>query len=142
MRRAIYLFLGCLLLAVSGCHKEIPEPEVKIIVQPVSDTDVPLVVPVSIIENTSKDPFYVRHQVKGREVLIECIIQGVTFRESNTGNRGKMILYVDGKKREEIDSAAFIVRGLSPGTHRLKLEVVKANNTAYKLKKEFYVTIP
>lgn len=70
------------------------------------------------------------------------MISGISFRSNHTGNKGKMILFIDGKKTKEISSAAFIVKGLNPGTHKVKLEIVKINNQPYDLTKEFYATIP
>lgn len=142
MRIFIYPVVLCILITLMGCQKDIPEPETKITLQSLSYTSLSSDIPVSGIEHQQTEPFYVKHHVKGKEVLIECIVQGITFRETNANNKGKILLYVDGKKREEISSAAFIVKGLPSGTHRLKLEVIKENNGSLHLQKEFNITIP
>ena len=49
-----------------------------------------------------------KHQVKGNDVYIECIVKDASFRNNGT----KLILYIDGKKTKEINNAAFIVKGL------------------------------
>ncbi len=131
MRILKFLLIVCLLLMISGFEKNRS--------QPVTYTDV---FPIKNSDLKQDESFYVRHQVKNNDVLIECIVQGITFRDINANNKGKIIIYVDGKKREEISSAAFIIKGLSSGTHRLKLEVIKTNDASYNLQKEFYVTIP
>jgi hypothetical protein len=141
MRKFIYVYIICLLVAISGCHKDIPEPETKIIVKPISLHSSSQEMPVFKTSLNSKEQFFVNHKVEGSNVFIECIVQGITFRETSGKNKGKIILYVDGIKKEEIFSAAFIVKGLSSGTHRLKLEVVTENNSSVMMKKEFNVVI-
>lgn len=88
--------------------------------------------------------FHVQHHTKGNQVMVECVVTGISFRESDKTKQkvGKMVLWIDGKKSKEVDSAAFIIRGLSPGSHKLKLEVVKLNNEPYGLIREFMVNIP
>ncbi|WP_223595967.1 hypothetical protein [Neobacillus bataviensis] len=87
---------------------------------------------------------YVKHHTRGNQVMVECIVTGISFRESehNKHKVGKMVVWVDGKRNLEIASAAFIIKNLSPGSHTLKLEVVKLNNAPYGLDKEFVVNIP
>ena len=87
---------------------------------------------------------YVKHHTKGNQVMVECIVTGISFRESDHNKQkvGKMVVWVDGKKNLEIASAAFIIKNLSPGSHTFKLEVVKLNNEPYGLDKEFMVNIP
>lgn len=141
MRMFIYVYIVCLLMAISGCKKDLPEPETKNSGKPISIHTVSLDSPVFKTSLSSNEPFFVKHKIDGRNVLIECIVQGITFRETDGNNKGKIILYVDGKKKEEISSAAFIVKGLSSGIHRLKLEVVTENGSSIIMEKEFNVTI-
>jgi len=137
-----YLLIVCLLFMFVSCKKDIPKPETNLDIFPIINTDLSTVVPVSTLIFNENDPFYVRHQVKDNNVLIECIVPGITFRNKSTSNRGKIIIYVDGKKKEEISSAAFIIKGLPSGTHRLKLEAIKIKDSSFHLQREFYVTIP
>ena len=87
---------------------------------------------------------FVQYESKGNNVFVECIVTGVTFRENNHSNRkvGKMIVWVDGKKSQEVSAAAFIIKDLAYGNHKLKLEVVDLHNKSYGLSKEFMVNIP
>ncbi|MBY0120823.1 hypothetical protein [Bacillus sp. S/N-304-OC-R1] len=142
MRRFIYLYMICLLVVTTGCHKDKPKPETKFIVEPMNVSTSNKDVAVTAIAQNSSDQFYVNHQVKGKNLFIECIVPGITFRETNASNKGSIILYIDGQKKDQISSAAFIVKGLSAGTHKIKLEVLKDNETSSILKREFYVTIP
>ncbi|MBT2687906.1 hypothetical protein J7I93_06915 [Bacillus sp. ISL-47] len=139
--RCLSLILFLFLLA--ACQKDIPEPETKLEVEPVNTLELATDMPVSGVESSNaKNPFYVRHQVRGKDVLVECILQGVSFSGQTAKDKGKILLYVDGIKKEEISSAAFIVKGLSSGNHRIRLELVKEKQPSLKLKREFYVSIP
>ncbi|WP_026581533.1 hypothetical protein [Bacillus sp. J33] len=142
MKGLKYLFCIQLLFILGACHRDIPEPETKLQVESVAAMEIGSDMPVSGIESNKKDPFYVRHQVRGKNVLVECIVQGVSFRGQSAKEKGKILLYVDGTKKEEISSAAFIIKGLSSGTHRIRLELVKGNQPSASMNKEFYVTIP
>ncbi|WP_066289482.1 hypothetical protein [Bacillus sp. FJAT-29937] len=141
MKRFIYLYILCLFVGLAGCQNDKPKPETKLMIQAVNISNLDHYIPVMALP-ASKDPFYVNHQVKGKNIFIECVVPGITFRDSNHSNKGSIILYVDGKKKEKISSAAFIVKGLPAGSHRIKLEVVKDNQPTPIMKKEFYVTIP
>ncbi|GLB61196.1 hypothetical protein [Cytobacillus sp. NCCP-133] len=142
MKGLKYLISILFLLILAACHKDIPEPETMLEIESVSAIELASDIPVLGIESNAKDPFYVRHQVRGKDVLIECIVQGVSFRGHSTKDKGKILLYVDGVKKEEISSAAFIVKGLDTGTHRIRLALMKGNQPSAELNKEFYVSIP
>lgn len=86
---------------------------------------------------------FVQHQIKGETVLINCIVTGISFRESDLSKKklGKLVISIDGKKKSEVNAAAFIIKGLTPGSHTVKVEVVDLNNTPYGMEKEFMVNI-
>jgi len=148
LKRIVPFIILLFLLAgiVSGCQKELlkPETEPKIVSMDLSSYFHAEIVPV-YNQNLKEIPsLFIQHEIKGNQVLVECIVNGVSFRESDHSKQkiGKMIVWVDGKKYSEVTSAAFIIKGLSPGGHKLKLEVVKLNNEPYGLTKEFIVNIP
>jgi hypothetical protein len=97
-------------------------------------------------KNPSKTPpsFTVQHHVKGNNIFVECILTGISFRQSDMTSQkvGKLIVSIDGKKSQEVVSAAFILKNLESGQHKVKLEVVSLNNEPYGLMKEFLVNIP
>lgn len=142
MRGFICLFLSCFLLSTAGCKRDIPKPETNSDLLPIINTDSSNVVAVSRLNMNYTEPFYVKSHVNGKDVFIECIIPAVTFRDTNASNKAKMIVYVNGKIKEEVSSAAFIIKDLPPGTHRVKLKVIKLKDASYHLQKEFLVTIP
>lgn len=115
-----------------------PEPEVKV-----------SVVPMSVVQSQheslpvmsqSEEEFQVQHHVKGNSVFVECMLSNISFRD-HSQNKGKILLYVDGKLEKEIHTAAFIIKGLASGPHKIRLEVKKPNNEPYHLSEEFTVNI-
>ncbi|NSL50753.1 hypothetical protein [Calidifontibacillus erzurumensis] len=95
------------------------------------------------IEN---DPITVKHFVKGNDIYVECVISNFVFskRNDNKINKkgyGYLQLYLDGKKIDDIYTAAFIIKGLSKGNHKITLQLVQNDGTPYNIKKEFDVTI-
>jgi hypothetical protein len=98
----------------------------------------------NVMPSTEIPSLFVHHEIKGEQVLIECIVTGISFRETDhsKGKIGKIVVWVDGKKKTEVNAAAFIVKGFSSGSHRVKLEVVNLNNESYGMAKEFVVNIP
>ncbi|WHY02265.1 hypothetical protein [Neobacillus sp. DY30] len=98
-----------------------------------------------VSEYSDKAPsLYVQSQTKGNNVFVECILSGISFRQSDQQGRktGKLIIWLNGKKTKEVNSAAFIIKGLPPGEHTVKLEVVDLKNVPYGVSKEFLVNIP
>ncbi|MCR2820838.1 DUF2846 domain-containing protein [Lederbergia panacisoli] len=118
----VCLFLFVLL---TGCRHKLPEPE-SLIAEASDHSNRPQIMDI-------------RHVVEGQNVKIECIISGVSFVSGK--NQGKVLLYVDGQRYGEFNTAAFIVKNLEPGTHRLKIDVVKQNNESFGINHQFLVTI-
>lgn len=110
------LFLIFMLLA--ACQDDIPEPETK---KSVLTEEASIQTSGFIIE--AVDSFNVKHQVKENDVYFECVVKGASFRNDGA----KIILYIDGKRIKEIDHAAFIVKGLNKGMHKIKLELIGPN---------------
>jgi hypothetical protein len=100
--------------------------------------------PMASNKDEGKPALFVQYESKGNNVFVECIVTGVTFREKDQSIKktGKMIVWVDGKKNKEVSTAAFIIKNLAAGNHKLKLEVVDLHNKTYGLTKEFMVNIP
>jgi hypothetical protein len=97
------------------------------------------------IEYSEVNPsFFVQSKTKGNNVYVECILSGISFRESDQNGQkvGKLIIWLDGKKTQEVNSAAFIIKGLPPGKHEVKLEVVDLKNKSYGITNVFLVNIP
>jgi hypothetical protein len=96
-------------------------------------------------QNINQTPsLVVQTSIKDKNVYVECILTGISFRQSEQNSKkvGKLVIYVDGKKTDVVNSAAFIIKGLQPGQHGVKLEVVDLKNEPYGIRKEFLVNIP
>ncbi|PLS06433.1 hypothetical protein [Neobacillus cucumis] len=137
--KQLYVLIFFILLA-SGCQREITKPEIKPKFINIYQSS------VSVFHQDDNEipSLFVKHEIKGNQIYIECLVTGISFRNRERSKQkiGKMQVWVDGKKSREITSAAFIIKGLSPGKHKLKLEIVKLNNEPYGLSKEIMVNIP
>ena len=58
------------------------------------------------------DPFFISHQVKGNDVYVECRIKDISFRN----DLATIILTVDGKRMDEINHPAFVIKGIQKGS--------------------------
>ena len=120
LRLMVPLFLPIFIVA---CQKEIPEPETKEI------SFYPYEAILASAKELGKvDPFFIRHQVKGNDVYVECRIKDISFRNG----LAIMVLTIDGKKMNEINHPAFVIKGLQKGTHQIKLEILKKNEKSLK----------
>ncbi|MDF2789067.1 MAG: hypothetical protein K0S80_2165 [Neobacillus sp.] len=98
-----------------------------------------------VSEYSEKTPsLHVQSRTKGNNVFVECVLSGISFRQSEQNDRkvGKLVIWLDGKRTKEVNSAAFIIKGLPPGEHSVKLEVVDLKNVPYGVTQEFLVNIP
>ncbi|WP_445488457.1 hypothetical protein [Niallia sp. 03133] len=123
-----------------ACSDDIPDPKVKPKTESAHEHRIPLqAVQASSASNNRE--FSVKHIVKGNAVYIECKTTSVSFRKNSEKKQAKIILKVDHRLVNEYRSAAFVVRNLKPGNHKISLEVVNEANESYHLGKEFMVTI-
>jgi hypothetical protein len=123
-----------ILTILVSCQNDKPKPETKRGFSLVSPEKV---FASSFVTEEVEDPFFVKHHVKGRDVYIECIVKGASFREKNA----KIIVYIDGKKEEEKTNAAFVLKGLEPGKHQIQLQLKKAKNSNSAIIEEFNVLV-
>ena len=138
--KSIFLLLNLFILSLTACQKDLPEPEAKADIIPMVSIHTAHDVPA--VGREDAQHFTVQHHVKDQNVFVECMIPNFSFREHHE-NKGKMVLYVDGEKKEEIKTAAFIIKGLTPGTHKIKLLVFKSeNDQKASMVKQFSVDIP
>lgn len=132
MKKMCYIISLLFLFLLVGCQNDIPEPETK-------DTSFQMneAVQASGYSISQIDPFFVKYQVKGHDVYVECRVKDVSFRSGDA----KIVLFINGKKTKEIKQAAFVVKGLPSGTHQLKLELIKQNEHSAKAIKEMEIVI-
>ncbi len=135
VRKMVFVFLIGLLL--NACHKDIPDPEVKREVSIVPMHTVRAENDVVVLGMKSEQSFSVQHHVKENNVYVECFIPDISFTNRNTS----LIVSVDGKQKKVVTTAAFIIKGLSKGSHQIQLQVVEKNQRREDMKKNFEVLI-
>ncbi|WML43583.1 hypothetical protein [Neobacillus sp. PS3-40] len=145
--RSWFFFISILLLGVlSGFQSDLPKSDTIQKSLPIKNSSTSMQERSVITANqipTEKQSLFVHYQTKGNNLFVECIVTGISFRELDQSQQkvGKIIVWLDGKKKQEADAAAFIIKGLTNGNHQLKLEVVNLKNEPYGLSKEFDITI-
>jgi hypothetical protein len=140
LKKKNWMFLISILLfgIFSSCQPDLPNPKTKYLSfmnKRIASASNQIV--------TEKPSLVVHYLTKGDNLFVECIVTGITFREMDQSQQriGKMIVWLDGKKKQEVSAAAFIMKGLSNGNHQLRLEVVNLQNKPYGLSKEFNINI-
>lgn len=125
-----------------GCSQDKPKPEtfMNIEVTPIEmlQNQEPAAV-VAVNQEVKSQEMYIKHQVKGKNVYIECFIPNFSFK--NSSRNGYLSLYIDNKKIKNVTTAAFIVKGLSEGKHLIKLKMTNHPLGDQDIKKEFWVNI-
>ncbi|WP_238583564.1 hypothetical protein [Anoxybacteroides amylolyticum] len=98
----------------------------------------------SIAATPNAPTLHVKHEVRGKDVFVECVIDRFSFTKGvqrKKGGEGHIDVYVNGQKVTEVFTAAFVVRGLPPGKHVMRLELVHNDATKYGIFHEFEVNI-
>ncbi|MFE4704041.1 hypothetical protein [Peribacillus simplex] len=127
------------LMAASGCGKKIPEPENSgVAMQDVSVLKAATT--VSSIRNSDED-FRVKTFVKGNSVYVECYLKNYGFSESNPEQLATVSVFIDNQKKVDMKTAAFILKDVPNGMHKIKLEVLNGSGEKTGLQKEIEVHI-
>jgi hypothetical protein len=138
--RNFFLVISGLLFFYTPCHVSLAKSETIEIV-PVSElSDRP-----ALAEDGKKRTLAVKHYVRGKDVLIECVVDRFSFvkgKKIKKDGEGHIDVYLNGQKVKEVSTAAFIVKGLPSGKHSIRLEFVHNDSSKYDLFHEFEVNIP
>ncbi|MET1177900.1 hypothetical protein ABG775_07965 [Peribacillus simplex] len=127
------------LVAAAGCGKKIPEPENSgVAMQDVST--VTAATTVSSIRNSDED-FRVKTFVKGSSVYVECYLKNYGFSVSNPEQLATVSVSIDNQKKVNMKTAAFILKDVPNGMHKIKLEVLNGSGEKTGLQKEIEVHI-
>ncbi|MFC0271166.1 hypothetical protein ACFFIX_06845 [Metabacillus herbersteinensis] len=138
-----FLLLFACLGVISGCSNEKPRPEGKIEVNPLQIT-VLREEALEVVSLDQKRVMTVNHHIKGNNVYVECFVSNFSFKgnkQTKKNGEGYLNVYVDGKKVDEIATAAFVIKGLENGAHTIKIELVHNDSTSYHIKKTWKVEI-
>lgn len=121
-----FIFLSIIFILITGCGQKIPEPE-------------SFTAEASELGKKDSD-IQVQHFVEGNRVKVECFVPEVSFNKADR-NSAKINVYIDGEFHDEYDTAAFVIKNLEAGSHKMKIEVVGLNEQTFQLSKSFEVTI-
>ncbi|WP_203362203.1 hypothetical protein [Bacillus sp. REN10] len=121
------------IVMLTGCKLNFPEPEALSTVPEAKE-----------VEAQDSEKWTVSHKLKGQQVLVECIVENVSFAtEDKKGKvKGSAAVYIDDAFYKNYETAAFIVKGLNSGQHKMNVRLVGENNQPLGYEKTFYVTIP
>lgn len=87
-----------------------------------------------------RDDFQVGFSTKGTSVFVDCYTREYSFTPNSEKPLASVLVYVDGAKVDEMRTAAFIVKDLPQGKHRIKIKLIdEQKQTTYT--KEFSVHI-
>ena len=89
------------------------------------------------------EPVVVNHRTKGSDVYVECLIPNFSFDEENQDKEyhGYIDVYLDGKKHQSVQKAAFIVQNLPEGKHTVRLDIMREDGGRFLSLKEIEVEI-
>jgi hypothetical protein len=137
------LTFGFLCFLLTGCTEDKPKPEGKVEVFPLQVSNINRNV-VEVVSQKQNSTFTIKHHVRNQNLYVECYIPHFTFKEKGgkkVNGEGYIVVYVDGKKVDDMNTAAFIVKGLDKGIHDMTIEVFHNDSSSYNLKKSWKVTI-
>jgi hypothetical protein len=77
----------------------------------------------------------VNYSVKEGAVYIDCRLHNFSFVRDDE-NKGVLKITIDDKKTIFIEQAAFVIRGLKGGEHKVQIEVMKNEKNSYGVEKE------
>ena len=137
------LALVFILIGLTGCVEDKPRPKGSVNLVPLNVTNVSNDV-IEVVSHNQLASLNIKHHVRNQDVYVECYIPNFSFKEKG-GNKvigeGHIVVFVDGKKIDDMNTAAFIVKGLERGVHEMMVEVVHNDSTTYDLKKTWTVSI-
>ncbi|WP_445506690.1 hypothetical protein [Niallia sp. 03190] len=139
MKKLLFYCIPVMLL-LSACRDDVPDPEVK----PKKEGMIQQLMRLQHVQASPASSYKgisVQHFVKGNAVYIDCKVSSVSFRENSGKNQAKIVLKVDDLLVDEYNTAAFVVRNLKAGKHKISLELVNEANESYHLGQEFTVVI-
>ncbi|MGE7601918.1 hypothetical protein ACQKL5_05345 [Peribacillus sp. NPDC097675] len=128
------------LLAATGCGKKIPEPKNVTAATIQNITDLKAATTIQSARTVEED-FQVRTFVKGNSVFVECYLNDYSFSGDDSKQLAIVSVYIDNQKKMDMHTAAFILKDIPHGLHKIKLEVLNDSGQKTGLNKEIEVHI-
>jgi hypothetical protein len=134
-----FIMVLTVLVAATGCGKKIPEPEnLAAAIQSVNDLKAATT--VSTVQRNDED-FQVKTFVKGNSVFVECYLKDYSFSKGNPKQLATVSVSIDDQKQDELRTAAFILKDVPNGMHKIRLEILNRSGQKTGLIKEIEVHI-
>ena len=124
------LSICALLFLVTGYQSQYKEEQVV-----KQEPDVPV---MQQAQSKMKQQGFLKYKVQGSAVYIESTLQDIHLEPSprkTDGKTGYFTVYVDGKRAGNEYTAAFVVKHLSKGKHKMTV-VLNSRHPAYQQKRE------
>ena len=135
MKRMIIVLT--VLMAATGCGKKIPEPKN---VSAASFSDLKAATTVQSAQIKDED-FQVKTFVKGNSVYVECYLNDYSFSGGHSKQLATVSVLIDDQKEINKHTAAFILKDLPHGPHKIRLEILNDSGQKTGLNKEIEVHI-
>lgn len=135
MKRMILVLT--VLMAATGCGKKIPEPENVTATTTIQGSDLKAATTVQTVD----EEFQVKTFVKGNSVFVECYLNGYSFSGDDSKQLASISVLIDNHKKIDMHTAAFILKDIPHGLHKIKLEVLNDSGQKTGLNKEIEVHI-
>lgn len=142
MKLFMYLLAAGICAAAAGCTNEKPRPETRVEAAAVPwAANIP---PADKSSGVNGRSITMQHQIKGKDVYVECMITNFLIKKGTrekVEGEGHLNLYLNGKKIDEVYTAAFVIKALPPGKHTIKVELAYNDSTSYDISEEIEITI-
>jgi hypothetical protein len=93
------------------------------------------------ITEINSDDFKIHYYLKGSSIYAEVYMKNYSFSASGEKKQAEVAVYIDEKKVRDMKTAAFIIKDIPSGKHKIKMEVVDMAHLSTGLSKEFFVHI-
>lgn len=135
MKRMILVLT--VLMAATGCGKKIPEPENVMTTTMQKGSNLKAATTVQTVD----EEFQVKTFVKGNSVFVECYLNGYSFSGDDSKPLASISVLIDNHRKIDMQTAAFILKDIPHGLHKIKLEVLNDSGHKTGLNKEIEVHI-
>lgn len=130
------------LILLTSCTNDKPKPETKkfqLVNHEISNEQV---LAVTSVTTGQKKDLQITYTIKNNDLYVECFPRDYSFRKEGKIKdklEGEVSVFIDGERVDKMKSASFILKDLSVGEHKIKVEYRATNS--YISSKEFMINI-